>query len=202
MQQILNVYLTPAPPLPPITYDRATCAAGRRTASCIRRFPCRSGAVRDRFAAGLRRAGRGHRRRDRQRAGVPGRGSTRPPPPIPTIRARSDRPIRPIRCNVPGQRTRPACLPAQIQAAKNINQGAADSHGTTVQAPAGAVAPDHVDNTVLKATAYDGGWMTTVGIPSRKIGTCDIAARRLIAGQVAQLPYGWLTTCPIRLTIR
>ena len=62
------------------------------------------------------------------------------------------------------------CLsPAQIQAAIQINQGPR-RNGSPVAAPAGAVAPDHVDNTV-QGYAYDGGWMTTVGIPARKIGT-------------------------------
>jgi feruloyl esterase len=62
------------------------------------------------------------------------------------------------------------CLsPAQIQAAIQINQGPR-SNGSLVTAPAGAVAPDHADNTV-QGYQYDGGWMTTVGIPARKIGT-------------------------------
>ena len=62
------------------------------------------------------------------------------------------------------------CLsPAQIQAAISINQGPR-SNGSLVLAPAGAVAPDHADNTVV-GYQYDGGWMTSVGIPARKIGT-------------------------------
>jgi hypothetical protein len=62
------------------------------------------------------------------------------------------------------------CLsPAQIQAAIQINRGPR-SHGAPVAAPAGAVAPAHSDNTV-QGYQYDGGWMTTVGIPARKIGT-------------------------------
>ena len=64
------------------------------------------------------------------------------------------------------------CLsPAQIAAAVRINLGPR-SNGAPVLAPAGAVAPDHVDNTV-QGYAYDGGWMTTVGIPARKIGTAS-----------------------------
>lgn len=62
------------------------------------------------------------------------------------------------------------CLsPAQIQAAIQINQGPRHD-GRPVSAPAGAVAPDHSDNTI-QGYQYDGGWMTTVGIPARKIGT-------------------------------
>jgi feruloyl esterase len=62
------------------------------------------------------------------------------------------------------------CLSAaQIQAAIQINRGPR-SNGAPVLAPAGAVAPDHADNTV-QGYQYDGGWMTLVGIPARKIGT-------------------------------
>jgi feruloyl esterase len=62
------------------------------------------------------------------------------------------------------------CLsPAQIDAAISINQGPR-SNGAPVRAPAGAVAADHADNTV-QGYQYDGGWMTLVGIPARKIGT-------------------------------
>ena len=64
----------------------------------------------------------------------------------------------------------PTCLsPAQIQAAIQINQGPR-SNGAVVMAPAGAVAEDAVSN-IAQGYQYDGGWMTTVGIPSRKIGT-------------------------------
>lgn len=62
------------------------------------------------------------------------------------------------------------CLsPQQIKAAIAINQGPR-SNGNLVHAPAGAVAKDPVSN-VAQGYAYDGGWMTTVGIPARKIGT-------------------------------
>ena len=65
-----------------------------------------------------------------------------------------------------GAKNATCLLPTQIQALKNIAQGVRNNKDATVKAPAGAVAPDHVDNTVL-GYAYDGGWMTTVGIPSR-----------------------------------
>jgi feruloyl esterase len=64
----------------------------------------------------------------------------------------------------------PTCLsPAQIQAAMQINRGPR-SNGSLVTAPAGATAPDPVSN-VSQGYQYDGGWMATTGIPSRKIGT-------------------------------
>jgi feruloyl esterase len=63
------------------------------------------------------------------------------------------------------------CLsPAQIQAAKNINRGPRNSKGQKIAAPAGAVAEDHVTN-ILQGFAWDGGWMTTGGIPGSMIGT-------------------------------
>ncbi len=63
------------------------------------------------------------------------------------------------------------CLsPAQIQAAMKINLGPRTSSGQPVAAPAGAVAEDHVTN-IAQGYAWDGGWMTTVGIPIRKIGS-------------------------------
>lgn len=63
------------------------------------------------------------------------------------------------------------CLsPPQIQAVKKINQGPRNSKGQEIAAPAGAVAEDHVTN-IAQGYAWDGGWMTTVGIPTRKIGS-------------------------------
>jgi hypothetical protein len=62
------------------------------------------------------------------------------------------------------------CLSAaQIEAAKSINLGPR-SNGALVIAPSGAIAPDPVSN-VAQGYAYDGGWMTPPGIPSRKIGS-------------------------------
>ena len=94
----------------------------------------------------------------------------------------------PLQCT--GAKNATCLLPAQIQAAKHIAQGVRNSKGATVQAPAGAVAPDHVDNTVL-GYAYDGGWMTTVGIPSRDIGSTRSPPGN--EGQFNQLPYGSIT---------
>jgi Tannase and feruloyl esterase len=58
----------------------------------------------------------------------------------------------------------------QIQAVKKINRGPRTSAGEPVAAPAGAVAEDHVTD-IAQGYAWDGGWMTTVGIPTRKIGS-------------------------------
>ena len=74
--------------------------------------------------------------------------------------------IYPLQC--PGAKNATCLSSAQIQAAMRINLGPR-SNGAPIRAPAGAVAPDHVDNTI-QGYAYDGGWMTTVGIPARKIG--------------------------------
>jgi feruloyl esterase len=63
------------------------------------------------------------------------------------------------------------CLtPEQIKAAMAIRQGPLTSKGALVSAPAGAVVEDHVAN-VSQGYIYDGGFMTTVGVPARKIGS-------------------------------
>jgi hypothetical protein len=73
----------------------------------------------------------------------------------------------PLQCTAAKNAT---CLTAaQIQAAIQINQGPR-MNGRPVLDPAGAVAPDHANN-VVQGYEYDGGWMATTGIPSRKIGT-------------------------------
>ncbi len=69
----------------------------------------------------------------------------------------------PLQCS--GAKNATCLSPAQIQAVENFNQGPRTTAGNTIQAPAGAVASNHVDNTV-QGYAYDGGWMTTVGIPA------------------------------------
>jgi feruloyl esterase len=84
------------------------------------------------------------------------------------------------------------CLsPAQIQAIEHINQGPRTTNGQTIAAPSGAVAQDHVDDTVF-GYAYDGGYMSTAGIPSRKIGTATTPPGDFGAG-VNQFPYLWIS---------
>jgi feruloyl esterase len=73
----------------------------------------------------------------------------------------------PLQCT--GAKNATCLSPAQIQAAMRINQGPR-SNGSLVRAPAGATAPNPVSN-VSQGYQYDGGWMATTGIPSRKIGT-------------------------------
>jgi hypothetical protein len=73
----------------------------------------------------------------------------------------------PLQCTGPKNAT---CLsPAQIQAAKKINQGPRNSAGQPIIAPAGAVAEDHVTN-IVQGFVWDGGWMTTAGISLTMIG--------------------------------
>jgi hypothetical protein len=73
----------------------------------------------------------------------------------------------PLQC--PGAKNATCLSPAQIQAAKLINRGPR-SNGALVLAPSGGIAPDPVSN-VAQGYAYDGGWMTPPGIPTRKIGS-------------------------------
>ena len=76
----------------------------------------------------------------------------------------------PLQCT--GAKNATCLSPQQIQAAIKINLGPRTSTGAVIQTPAGAVANDPVSN-VVQGYAYDGGWMTTVGIPARKIGTSN-----------------------------
>ena len=76
--------------------------------------------------------------------------------------------IYPLQCT--GAKNATCLSPQQIQAAIKINLGPRTSTGAVVRVPAGAVAQDPVTN-VVQGYPYDGGWMTTVGIPARKIGT-------------------------------
>jgi feruloyl esterase len=76
--------------------------------------------------------------------------------------------VYPLQC--PGAKNATCLSTAQIQAAMKTNQGPRNSNGQEIAAPAGAVAPDHVTD-IAQGYAYDGGWMTTVGIPARKIGS-------------------------------
>src|SRR5262249_34488812 len=91
---------------------------------------------------------------------------------------------QPLQCTAAKNAT---CLtPAQIAAVKKINQGPRNALGQALRAPAGAVARDHADNTVV-GYAYDGGFMAPTGIPSRKIGTPKSSPGDLNQG-LAQIP--------------
>jgi feruloyl esterase len=74
----------------------------------------------------------------------------------------------PLQCV--GPKTATCLSAAQIQAVKKTNIGPRTSSGQPIAAPAGAVAKDHVSN-IAQGYAWDGGWMTTQGIPTRKIGS-------------------------------
>jgi pimeloyl-ACP methyl ester carboxylesterase len=96
---------------------------------------------------------------------------------------------QPLQCTGPKLST---CLsPGQVSAVKQINQGPRTSSGETIEAPAGAVAHDHADNTVL-GYAYDGGYMSPAGIPARKIGTATTPPGDFGQG-ASQIGWAWLS---------
>jgi feruloyl esterase len=85
------------------------------------------------------------------------------------------------------------CLTAkQIDAVKRIVEGPRTSLGETIKAPAGAVAHDHPDNTVL-GYAYDGGFMASSGIPARKIGTSLTTPPGDFGQGASQIGFAWLS---------
>ena len=63
--------------------------------------------------------------------------------------------------------------------------------GQTIEAPAGAEARHHPDNTAV-GYPYDGGFMAPSGIPSRKIGTPTSTPGDFALG-LGQIPYLWIT---------
>jgi hypothetical protein len=73
----------------------------------------------------------------------------------------------PLQCS--GAKNATCLSPAQIQAVKKINQGPRNSVGQQIAAPAGAVAENHVTN-IAQGYSWDGGWMSTRGIPGTIIG--------------------------------
>jgi feruloyl esterase len=95
----------------------------------------------------------------------------------------------PLQCT--GAKNATCLTPAQIQTVKNIHQGARTSTGQTIQAPAGAAAPDHVDNTV-QGYAYDGGFFTTVSVPQRNIGTATSPGGFWGTG-ILEFPYAFIS---------
>jgi len=73
-----------------------------------------------------------------------------------------------LQCTGPKTAT---CLSAdQIAAVKSTNIGPRTSSGRPIVAPAGTVAHDHV-TAISQGYQWDGGWMATTGIPTRKIGS-------------------------------
>lgn len=90
----------------------------------------------------------------------------------------------------------PTCLSKeQIAALEAINHGPRDAAGRPIRAPAGAVAPDHADNT-MQGYAYDGGFLLQSGIPGRALGTPTTPPGDFATGMM-QIPYLWIQ--PINL---
>jgi len=96
---------------------------------------------------------------------------------------------QPLRCA--GAKTDTCLSSAQIDAIKKINQGPRNSLGHPVKAPAATAVHDPADTTV-HGYAYDGGFMTPSGIPSRKIGTPITPPGDFSLG-LGQIPYIWLS---------
>jgi pimeloyl-ACP methyl ester carboxylesterase len=96
---------------------------------------------------------------------------------------------QPLQCT--GAKLSTCLSAAQVSAVKQINQGPRTSSGEKIEAPAGAVAHDHPDNTVL-GYAYDGGYMSSAGIPARKIGTATTPPGDFGQG-ASQIGWAWLT---------
>jgi len=95
---------------------------------------------------------------------------------------------QPLQCRA--EKT-PTCLSRrQIAALVAINRGPRDAEGRPIRAPAGAVAPDHADN-LMQGYAYDGGFMSQAGIPSRALGTPTTPPGDFATG-LMQIPYLWI----------
>jgi hypothetical protein len=182
MQQILNVYKTANPPLPPLAY--ITEPAPQAPEPII--YPAFPQPDQSLFEAALLQTCDAL---DGVSDGVIDN--------LPACKAKFDPATAtytaggttyPLQCT--GAKNATCLSPAQIQAIKNINQGPRTSAGMPVKAPAGAVQEDHVDNTAL-GYLYDGGFFSTVGIPPRNIGSATSAPSN--EGQVNQLPYAELS---------
>jgi hypothetical protein len=94
----------------------------------------------------------------------------------------------PLQC--PGAKNATCLSSDQIRAIKRINRGPRNSAGQIIDAPAGAVAEDHAENKVW-GYPYDGGYMSSVGVASRNIGSASQPPSN--EGEVDQLPYALLS---------
>ena len=91
-------------------------------------------------------------------------------------------PGQPLQCA--GAKT-PTCLtPAQVNAAKKIDQGPRTSGGQRITTP---------DGTTLSGYPFDGGFMQPSGIPTRDIGTATSPPGNIGLGS-GQLPLFWFAT--------
>jgi hypothetical protein len=110
----------------------------------------------------------------------------------------------PLQCT--GAKNAMCLSPAQIQAVKNINQGPRNSAGQAIAAPAGAVANDPATD-IAQGYVWDGGWMSTVGIPNGMIGgpstlPGDVnGAPNAFYGTIAGLGYALFPAQPTKLTV-
>jgi hypothetical protein len=103
----------------------------------------------------------------------------------------------PLQCTGPKNAT---CLsPAQIQAAKKINQGPRNSAGQAIAAPAGAVANDPATN-IAQGYVWDGGWMSTVGIPVAIIGGPGAVPVDVSGASNGGIQFGYAALSPAQPT--
>ena len=89
-----------------------------------------------------------------------------------------------------GAKTAGCLSPEQIGVVKKINQGPRNSLGEPIRSPAAATVHDHADNTVF-GYAWDGGFMTSAGIPPRKFWT-PFGPPGDFAQALSQMPYIWV----------
>jgi hypothetical protein len=96
---------------------------------------------------------------------------------------------QPLQCTA--AKTATCLTPAQINAVGKIVRGPRNSLGESIKAPASMAVRDHADSTV-SGYPYDGGFMATTGIPSRKIGTPTSPPGDFALG-LGQIPYVWMS---------
>ena len=83
-----------------------------------------------------------------------------------------------------GAKTATCLTPAQVNAAKKIEQGPRTSGGQHIVSP---------DGTLLSGYPFDGGFMQPSGIPTRDIGTATSPPGNIGLGS-GQLPFFWFAT--------
>jgi len=88
----------------------------------------------------------------------------------------------PLQCT--GDKTATCLTPAQVNAAKKIDQGPRNSNGERITTP---------DGTTLTGYPFDGGFMQPSGIPTRDIGTATSQPGNIGLGS-GQLPLFWFAT--------
>jgi feruloyl esterase len=94
----------------------------------------------------------------------------------------------PLQCS--GAKNATCLLSSQIQAVKNIVQGARTIEEAKIHAPAGAEVADHASD-VVWGYPYDGGYFSTVGIPARYFASPTSAGNA--STSVEQFPYAFIS---------